>query len=409
MILRAIIVAVLLITGLFIKPFQPGTIDFIFRLFVLAVSGYVFYDLMFRQKPAAPKVIPLQADQDETVKIVKVLPKEITEKELDGWELGELLAGDEKIKSFVSDQFNIIAEIIRPDNGWLLYKYSNNEYQIILKKRFVDGPFEADSSNMASSGFLRLLEEREDILVENAIKDAPQAIPFYEKTEYKPGSFLGIPVKINERERLLFAFDCLAEKQFNAEDKPILKKISENLIFTLHNRLKNVKFLLDLRNQQRMNHFSAELIAAKTIGNAYDKMVQALSVEIKADRITVSVVKPNSQNGIIKRIYGQPDDYKESSEFNLQEGLTGWVIEKNKPYLIEDMVKGDYFIPRYSKNEKTNFGFRSFLGLPLGSNNQIVGAVTLESTEKNKFTADDKQLALEYIKVFNAVYKRYAN
>ena len=90
----------------------------------------------------------------------------------------------------------------------------------------------------------------------------------------------------------------------------------------------------------------------------------------------------------------------------MDQGLTGWVIEKNKPYLIEDLEKGEYFIPRYTKEEKTNHGLRSFLVMPFEANGKVYGSLTLEHKIPQKYTEKDKHHLQQIISIFNTTYLR---
>ena len=62
--------------------------------------------------------------------------------------------------------------------------------------------------------------------------------------------------------------------------------------------------------------------------------------------------------------------------------------------------------PRYSKDEKTNFGFRSFLGVPIEADDQIFGAVTLEHRHANKFSEGDKGKIQDYVDIFSSTFRR---
>ena len=90
----------------------------------------------------------------------------------------------------------------------------------------------------------------------------------------------------------------------------------------------------------------------------------------------------------------------------MEEGLTGWVISKNKPYLIDDLEKGEYFIPRYSKEEKTNYGLRSFLGIPFSINDTVYGAITLEDQTNEKYSTVDKNYLQKITQIFATIFKR---
>ena len=101
------------------------------------------------------------------------------------------------------------------------------------------------------------------------------------------------------------------------------------------------------------------------------------------DRISLSLVKESSFIAIIKRVVGQVDEFEEGYEFSLDEGLNGWVIRKNKPILVSNLEKGEYFIPRYTKKEKINYDLKSFISAPIGYYNKCLGAVTVESKKAN--------------------------
>jgi signal transduction protein with GAF and PtsI domain len=96
----------------------------------------------------------------------------------------------------------------------------------------------------------------------------------------------------------------------------------------------------------------------------------------------------------------------ENVTFPLDEGLTGWIISKNKPYLIEDLEKGEYFIPRYNKNEKSNLGLRSFLGVPIEADDQVFGSVSLEHRLANKYNENDKKRIKHFVDIFSTTFLR---
>ena len=172
------------------------------------------------------------------------------------------------------------------------------------------------------------------------------------------------------------------------------------------NRVNAYALLSDNKNQTKILAFAKNLNSSKTINSAIEKFAHLISNEFEATRFTISLLKKDKNIGLIKKVIGQADDFGENTEFNLDEGLTGWVISKEKPYLIEDLEKGDYFIPRYSKDEKTNFGFRSFLGVPILAENQVFGAATLEHRLANKYSDEDKQKIQDFVDIFSSTFLR---
>ena len=74
------------------------------------------------------------------------------------------------------------------------------------------------------------------------------------------------------------------------------------------------------------------------------------------------------------------------------DGISGWVIRKNQALILGDLEKGDLFRPRYSGSDKSNFGLRSFLGVPIGFRNQVFGMICLESKQPDFYTDWDQNV-----------------
>jgi len=406
MIIRISITVALLLIGLFLQPFERGILDFIFRILIFGSIIYLCYNLLFKSSKEK-KGNTSHNDSDNDSELNKSLPSELMINDLGLWKFSDLLNGDEKIREIIINHFQIISDIVVPENGWLLYKYKDTDIELIRYKNFHDSNLETDHDCL-NTGLMQILADRDQILIENNIKNTLNAIPCYDSTNYTPGSFLGIPIKLSDDEKLIVTFDAAIENHFNVDDKSTLDKISDNMVFILHSRLKSVKFLLDLKTNEQLIEFAGSLNSTRNLSSAIDLFLKKIWHEIESDRITFSMLSHKAQKGQIKKLLGTEDDFGENYEFPLEEGLTGWIISKNKPYLIDDMVKGEYFIPRFSKNETSNFGFRSFLGLPVCNHEKVIGAITIENKEPSKYSEEDKNLIKKYTSVFNTTLNRFA-
>ena len=71
------------------------------------------------------------------------------------------------------------------------------------------------------------------------------------------------------------------------------------------------------------------------------------------------------------------------------------------------IVVGDRVLinPDDSK-EKTNFGLRSFIGIPLQTTEKVYGALTLEHIVPGKFTEDDKHRIQQITDIFSSTFLR---
>jgi len=205
---------------------------------------------------------------------------------------------------------------------------------------------------------------------------------------------------------MFFIFDSAVAEQFNKQDTEIIEKITNGIQSTIKYRLKSIALLSELKANKKLLDFALRISTSNTISTAIDTLADFVSNEFEAERLTISSTIQDSDKAVIRKVVGQEDTFIEDFEFALEEGLTGWVISKNKPYIIEDLEKGEYFIPRYTKEEKSNYGLRSFIGIPFNLNDNVYGAITLEAQQSNKYSNFEKKLLEEIANIFSTIYKR---
>ncbi len=396
--LRLAVTVILAILGIFVHPFGPGVVDFIYRFLLFSGITYIAYitfkesEKDFNESEQAPVEVPLQPDIEVN------LNRE--------WNLKELIYSDDRTSAYLNDQFTVMGNLLMPDNGWIFLKNSDNTLDKIRYENFSGNAFQTDKNIFPITGILQILDQSEKVLIENNIDNQSNLLSVYDEQDYRASSFLGIPLPVQNAQKMFFCFDSSAKEHFNQEDAKIIHKIVEGIETFLVNRLKAYTLLSELNETREQLDFAEVLNGCKTVGLATEKLVERISKKFEASRLTITVVKKDSRTAVIKKVIGQKDEYEENLEFPLDEGLTGWVIGKNKPYLIDDIEKGEYFIPRYTKSEKSNFGIHSFLGIPLVTGDQVYGALTLEHVVPGKYSEFDKQYIQRISAVFSTVFNR---
>lgn len=396
--LKTVLIVALCLIGIFIHPFDPGVLDFIYRFIVFGAIVYLVYDVYRRSEEgvnpsSSPSIAPSRPPVEDPIEIS------------DHWHLASFVDNDERTLHYLIDQFDILASLLFPDNGWICYK-NGAELSVLHYRFFSDQVVGEVEYKYPLSGLIQILDEKDGIVLENNLDKSESLIPFYRGTEYHAVSFIGLPVKLHEKDKLFFIFDSANSAQFNKDDITLLAKLLEGISNWLSNRTKAVSLYSELNTANKFLSFATHLNSSKSIATAIDRLCELISKEFEASRLTVSLRRRNEEKAVIKKVIGQKDEFDESFEFNFDEGLTGWVISKNKPYLIEDMEKGEYFIPRYTKTEKTNFGLRSFLGVPLAGDDYTFGALTLEHRMANKYTDSDKQKIRRIVEIFSSTFLR---
>jgi len=395
---KTIVIVALCLIGIFVHPFDPGIMDFVYRFVVFSIIVYLVYNI-YQQEGES------EDEPDEQFIRPVSEPKKDEFKISEEWHLGELVEGDERTKQYLTDQFDILASLIFPDSGWIFYKDGDN-ITVVTHKNLSDQPDPDIQAQYPISGLMQILDEKDTIVIENNIDIANNLLPFYKDIDYSVNSFLGLPITLQNREKIFFVFDSHHQEHFNKDDITLFTKLADNTGIWVLNRVNAYALLDDIKNQTKLLDFTKKLNSSKTISTAIEKFSLLVSNEFEATRLTISLFKKDNNTAMIKKVIGQKDDFEENMAFTLDEGLTGWIISKQKPYLVDDLEKGDYFIPRYSKDEKTNFGLRSFLGVPIMADDQIFGAVTLEHRLANKFLESDKGKLQDFVDILSTTFLR---
>ena len=397
---RLIIILLLIFVGIFTKPFSYGVWDFIFKFFVFVGATLLIYKNFVPsteetkeeeiKEEISKKKIPIDIDSDGN----EVLP------------LPQLINEDETIQDYIKSQFLVLANILIPDQGWIVYKLNDYKLKVIFQISFSKEKLENIPEQIDLTGIYKIVDDREELLIENNIQNANYSFLCYNDSEYNVSSFIGIPIKISDKEKMFFLFDSGTSGQFSKEDTEIIDRIIEGIQSTLKFRLKSISLLSGLHYKDKLLDFAYRMNSCNTISSAINILGEFVSSEFEANRLTICSRTPDSNSAVIRKVIGQQDIFKEGFEFNLDEGLTGWVIGKNKPYIIEDLEKGEYFIPRYTKDEKSNYGLRSFIGIPFSVSENVFGALTLESSQSDKYSSFEKKYLEEIIKIYSTIYLR---
>lgn len=394
---KIIIIVSLCLLGIFVHPFDPGLLDFIYRFVIYSLIVYLVYttfqhqsnDEEFEEDPI--QEIPIQ-DHD---------PLELSGE----WELSALIKGDDRTKTFLKDQFDIIVNLVFPENGWVFYK-ENDKIILIHFKNYTDQDFENIQSEYPISGLIQILDEKNDSVIENNLDKSESLLVFYTDSAYTAGSFIGLPVVLPNEEKLFFLFDSTHANHFNIDDSSIFQQLARNTSIWLQNRIKAYTLLSELQLNKKMLDFTRKLNSSNTISAAIDQLTAVISDEFEATRLCIALTKKEENQASIKKVVGQQDEFIEGTEFPLDEGITGWVISKNKPYLIDDMEKGEYFIPRYNKDERSNHGLRSFLGIPIEVGDRVLGSVSIEHRLANKYGEPEKKKLFLYVNLLATTFLR---
>ncbi len=319
----------------------------------------------------------------------------------------ESIKADLTLKQFVEDQFFIIWNFLLPHNGYVFHKTTGGDTSLLYKQLRADITWDDDYTIPA---VLQLVESRAgDILIENNLEPGSNLIPYYAENDFKLQSVLGFRIVFMNAESLFFVFDADEADFFNSEELAVLKKVMKTVSLVVNAFLSDKGIQTKYISSDRKLTLSMRLNRVNTMDTALDTFTDFIAEEFEASKLTIALRCQSdsaAEQAEIRKSVGIEDVYKKGYRFTLDDGLNGWVIQKNKPYIIDNIDKGEYFIPRFSKEEKTNYGIKSFLSVPLRNQDEAIGMVTLEHSEPNQFNDGHKEVLTEFVRVFSSTISR---
>ncbi len=233
-------------------------------------------------------------------------------------------------------------------------------------------------------------------VLENNLPERGQAAGYY-ANPVAVKSFMGVPVRIRGEVRGVLSVDSLVAGDFSQNDLELLRSYERLISQGISLLGERERSQLVSRFLQALELFLATVdqdLSEENVSSALGKACRAL---FEFDRLTVARLHgADGKTARIVKVLGQRDEMGEGFVFPVDDGLMGWVLRKGKPLLLDDLEKGDLFRPRYTRTEKTNYGLRSFLGVPIRFFNRPLGAVSLES-RKPDFYSEWDQYALQLL------------
>ncbi|RMH71049.1 MAG: diguanylate cyclase [Gemmatimonadetes bacterium] len=148
---------------------------------------------------------------------------------------------------------------------------------------------------------------------------------------------------------------------------------------------RNVQYLNALYEISRM--FTANLRPDETLHLLADITRKI----VLCDGLVISSFDEHRQLFITEVVQGEAYPFLPHTEFALDGGLTGWIITHQKPLLLNDLQQKENRVTRFYRTEPP-YPFRSFLGVPLRTRHNIVGALVLEHKAPHMYNEDTLQI-----------------
>ena len=283
------------------------------------------------------------------------------------------------------------------------------EIIIAMNEDYSVGIYMYDSVNKAfsiqnnSTDFFKGLIEKENNIVAKIlsanksqilnIKDNPGKWEniLLEKSWRGSETIIGLPI-IYKKHALGFIL-VFAEhfSSIKAQDQNVIEK-AMGIITSGMDDLKEIENLMINNNfNTKVGKVIEELDLKSDSSELIDSIRGICRSFFKYDKLTIVFLNDSNESANIALVDGFKEDIDENQDFQIQNTLHGLAITENKTICSNSWFEKFPEINRFFPEDRSNFGFKSVLSVPIRSNRKAFGALTLEKLEPILFSDIDIQ------------------
>jgi diguanylate cyclase (GGDEF)-like protein len=248
----------------------------------------------------------------------------------------------------------------------------------------------------ASKGVLGwVVKERQTLLYSLFQKDSKE-LGYYQSSE-KTGSFLAVPVLLENRVEGILLADSDNQNHFNENSKLLLQGFAVELARLINLHQKHSALGIEGERLRHWNHYLEQMANRLKVSQVVEIMGQLIPELIPCDHLVLLEVPPSGFNCKVlladpAAAYPPPDQNIDISGTLCQQAL-----DHREWRMVEDFYRRSVGLQRFSKDERPDHGFRSVLAAPLLYEGVCHYLLILESKRPYVFEAEADNETLHII------------
>ena len=179
----------------------------------------------------------------------------------------------------------------------------------------------------------------------------------------------------------------LTARWLTADDGPMLAALADHVAIALGHVRSQAEMRNALSRERLLNQVAEAVSSALELPEVLQRVARLAAEMTGADFTAISLLEPSSDRLSPPFLYGLPDDPR-FTPGQRGRGIVWRVIDQGKPVQIDNYPADPEALPMWIQA-----GARGFLGLPLRSGDQVIGAMGLFTSHPGK-TFGPEQLAI---------------
>jgi diguanylate cyclase (GGDEF)-like protein len=235
-----------------------------------------------------------------------------------------------------------------------------------------------------------VVKERQTLLYSIFQKD-PKDLGYYQSSE-KTGSFLAVPVLLENRVEGILLADSDNQNHFNENSKLLLQGFAEELVRLIVLHQKHSALGIEGERLRHWNRYLEQMANRLKVAQVVEIMGQLIPELIPCDHLVLLEVP---QSGLRCRVllgdpvaaFPPPDQ-----EIDVSGSLCHQALDHKEWRIVDDFYRRSVGLQRFSRDERPDHGFRSVLAAPLLYEGVCHYLLVLESRRPYVFDAEAETL-----------------
>lgn len=196
------------------------------------------------------------------------------------------------------------------------------------------------------------------------------------------GSFIAVPVMNGGVLEGVLALDSPGSDIFGEEDKETLSRFARVVVYLLQKARAYRQVDISAQTSAALHAISSQISSSLDIDVILDNLARLSKEVVPYDYLTVTFIE--GQNAVFVRAIGYDGMKIPEGAFPVAGSYLGWIVENRHEFSFSDRQAGK--MPVFPGGVlKTDS--RSFLGIPLKSQEKVIGVLTVASREAAAITA----------------------
>lgn len=262
----------------------------------------------------------------------------------------------------------------------------------------VSGRHEGDTIPLSGTLAGEVIKQRSTLLFQGRdLIDAESRLPGLSPI-IKKGlqSFISTPLTYKDDIIGVFSVGSLMESPYSERDKDFIERVGSQIAGAIANsRLYEERKQAEEKAKATAREKAALAEIGKTVSlsldldSVYDRLAKLVQTLVPHSRFTISEIAPEGDATIIAYHTGDYVKGREQGDrVSLKGALAGKVVDQEATVVVSALNPEDLQTEYPGLVSTFEAGFRSFLGVPLISNNKLYGILQFRSKVENAYTED---------------------